>query len=112
MKRHRFACDEDAGVSRRADAGVDEVDVGEVGEPVGYPTRIEKAPIEDFEGLEKTAMEVKPALADEGVVGVLREGKLREDREEELVGEEGGGIGCRRVQGRKGEVGFGERRGR
>lgn len=76
---------------------MDEVDFGEVWKPVSDPTGIEEAPIEDSEGLEETAMEVEPALADEGVVWVLRKGKLREDGEEELVGEEGGGIRCGRV---------------
>lgn len=111
VNRQRLPGHQNAGVPRRANAGADNINVGEVGEPVEHPAGVEEAPIENLEGAQEAAVEVQPALADEGVVEVLRERELGENQEEELVGEEGGEIGPGRGREREGEVGLGGRRG-
>lgn len=67
--------------------------MGEIGEARGQSAGVEKVPIEKLEGPEEAVLEGEPALADEGVGAALRLRKLREDSEENLVGQQEGPIG-------------------
>lgn len=60
-------------------------------------------PIQKLQGADKATLEVKPALANEGVGVALGIGKFGEDFEEELVGEEERGV----RMGESGSQGFG-----
>lgn len=76
---------------------MDNIDIVQIREPGENPTRVQKPPIEKLHGSHQPAVEVQPALADEGVGEIPGNRELGEDTEEKLIGEEGGGIGGGRV---------------
>lgn len=81
------------GVSRRVETGRNQINVREIGESVSQPTRGNEVPIQYLQRANQTAMEIQPALANEGIGEVARRiGKLGEDLEEKLVGEEKGWV--------------------
>lgn len=81
------------------DTGAAQIDVGEIGETLNQSARLDEPPIEDLEGPDESALEVEPALADEGVGEALGVGELGEDPEEGLVGEEEGAVNFGEIGG-------------
>ncbi|KAM1479154.1 hypothetical protein ACFX2I_026487 [Malus domestica] len=69
-------------------AGMDNIDIVQIQEPGENPTRVQKPPIEKLHGIHQPTDEVQPPLADEGVEEVAGNWELREDAEEELVGDD------------------------
>lgn len=111
MNREVLPGHDNARVPGHPNTSVDDVDIGEIREPVEEPTRLEKRPIEQLQGLYQAAVKVQPAPADQGIGKVLGDREFGENEVEEAVGEEGGRIRCGRVYNKSGEIGcFGRRR--
>jgi hypothetical protein len=74
--------------------------VGEIGKAEKQATRVEKVPVEEPQGADEATLKVEPALADEGVEIALGIGEFGENVEEEVIGEEEGGVGFGEIGGR------------
>lgn len=83
---------QNAGVPWGDDTRAAQIHVGEIGEAFNQPARLDEAPVEDLDEPDEVALEVEPALADEGVGEALGVGKIGEDPEEGHVGKEKGAI--------------------
>lgn len=92
VNREGSAVEQDVGVLDGDQRAGKKVDVGEIGEAGGEAAGEEEVPVEELEGADEAVLEGEPARADEGVGATLRPGKLREDSEEGLVGEEEGPV--------------------
>lgn len=93
--------DQNSRVPGRANAGRDQIDVGEIGEATNEPTGFEEVPIGELDGSDEAALEGEPPLADQSIGDELSIWELGEDEEEKPVGEEGEEVRRRRRRRRR-----------